>query len=108
MGGLVYSTNPQATERDRAVESVSETLEPAQQDLRVLIDRKIKGGKAATIIYQFVGQTEDLEALAKRLKQGLSVGGSIKDGEIILQGDCRDRACALLASWGYRFKKAGG
>jgi len=107
-GGLVYSTHPDATSRHEEEQDERETPPPAKQDLRVLIDRKLKGGKAATIVYQFVGRDEDLEALARQLKQSCSVGGSVKNREIILQGDCRDRVCALLEKWGYRYKKAGG
>ena len=107
-GGLLYSTNPDAFNSEYSVDEQVKTLPPDRQDLRVLIERKLKGGKVATIIYQFVGCSEDLETLARRLKQSLSVGGSAKDGEIVLQGDCRDRVCTLLAQWGYRFKKVGG
>ena len=81
---------------------------PIPQDLRVLRDAKGRGGKTVTLIRGFVGTAADLEALGKLLKNRCGIGGSVKDGEIILQGDVRDKACDILTKEGYRFKRAGG
>ena len=104
--GVVYSTNP---EYQYQYESSKEpaTLPPQQQDLRVFIEKKHRGGKTATIIKGFVGKQEDMEELAKLLKTRCGVGGSAKDGEIIIQGDCRDKVFEILLSKGYKAKKAG-
>ncbi len=104
--GMVYST---ATDYQfvTADESV-ETLPPAQQDLRVWLDKKHRAGKVATIVRGFVGADDDLKELAKLLKSKCGVGGSAKDGEIIIQGDHRDRVVEILAKSGYKSKKAGG
>lgn len=104
-GGLVYSTgdlppNPQPGE-------TVATLPPRQQDLRITLDKKLKGGKVATVVYNFVGKDEDLEALGKTLKAHCGVGGSVKNGEIILQGNCLDKVQAKLRTMEYRFKLAG-
>lgn len=104
--GMVYSTNPDfqyTTDEEDAVE----TLEPGKQDLRVWLDRKQRGGKVVTLIKGFVGSEEDLQALAKMLKTKCGVGGAAKEGEILIQGDHRDRVVELLTKSGYRCKKAG-
>lgn len=103
---MVYSTNPDF-EQDFDEESV-ETPEPGQQDLRVHIDRKQRGGKVATLITGFVGADEDLQELGKMLKSKCGVGGSAKNGEIIIQGEHREKIMKLLAENGYKAKKAGG
>lgn len=105
--GIVYSTNPQFQYQ---YESTNEpaTLSPQQQDLRVFIEKKHRGGKTATIIKGFIGKQDDMEELAKLLKMRCGVGGSVKDGEIIIQGDCRDKVFDILISRGYKAKKAGG
>ncbi len=105
--GMVYSTNPDF-EYQTAEEPEPETLAPAAQDLRVWLDRKQRAGKVATLVRGFVGRTEDLEELARMLKNRCGVGGSAKEGEIIIQGDHRDRVVELLIRAGYRCKKAGG
>ncbi len=77
--------------------------------LRVRVDRKYRRGKAATLVSGFTGSEEALQALGKSLKVSCGVGGSVKDGEIIVQGDQRDRVVDLLLNMGYRnTKKAGG
>lgn len=105
--GVVYSTDPNF-QYQYEEEPEAETLEPSYQDLRVLRDAKGRGGKTVTLIRGFVGTAADLEALGKLLKNRCGIGGSVKDGEIILQGDVRDKACDILTKEGYRFKRAGG
>ena len=96
---IVYSTNPDFNlERD---EPQVETLAPERQKLRVSIERKGRGGKTATIVKGFVGSDDDLQALAKQLKTKCGTGGSAKDGEIIIQGELREKIVALLQSLGY-------
>ena len=98
--GMVYSTNPDfAYNYDE--EQEEDTLAPEKQVLRVWRDTKGRGGKVATIVRGFVGKSEDLEELGRTLKRGCGVGGSVKDGEIIIQGDHRDRVTALLLQKGY-------
>ena len=104
--GVVFSTNPDykyETNEDRDVE----TLAPQQQNLKIWLDR-LKGGRVATVVRGFVGSGEELAALAKELKRSCGVGGTAKDGEIIIQGDHRDRVADLLTKAGYRCKRAGG
>lgn len=98
--GMVYSTNPDF--EYRSDESPAEAaLPPAKQLLRVMLDRKHRGGKQVTLITGFVGSDDDLAALGKFLKGRLGVGGSSKDGEIIVQGDFRERVVELLQGQGY-------
>ncbi|HIY69810.1 MAG TPA: translation initiation factor [Candidatus Alistipes intestinigallinarum] len=104
--GMVYSTNPDFKyETDEEPEA--ETLPPQQQDLRVWLDRKQRAGKVVTLVKGFVGRDEDLQTLARLLKTKCGVGGAAKDGEIIIQGDHRDRVVEILTRSGYRCKKAG-
>lgn len=105
--GIVYSTNRDYVYDIEGGESV-ETLAPGAQDLRVWLDRKGRGGKQATLVRGFVGADVDLQALARELKGKCGVGGTAKDGEIIIQGDMRDRVTDLLIKAGYKAKKAGG
>ena len=104
--GVVFSTNPDY-QYDTATESEAETLAPEKQNLRIWLDR-LKGGRVATVIRGFVGSADDLAALGKELKTRCGVGGTAKDGEIIIQGDHRDRILELLTKAGYRCKKSGG
>ena len=104
--GMVYSTNADynfETEQD----DEEELLPPAQQKLRVWLDRKQRGGKTVTLVKGFVGPEADLEELARMLKTKCGVGGAAKQGEIIIQGDHRDRVVELLSKAGYGCKKAG-
>ncbi len=105
--GMVYSTNPDF-EYDTAGEQEPETLAPERQNLRIWLDRKHRGGKTVTIVRGFVGREADLAELGRMLKSKCGTGGSAKDGEIIIQGDRRDRVAELLAAAGYVCKKAGG
>lgn len=104
--GMVYSTNPDF-EFSTTEEQEATTLPPAQQNLRVWLDRKQRGGKTVTLVKGFVGTDSDLVELGRMLKSKCGVGGSAKDGEIIIQGDHRDRVVELLSAAGYKCKKAG-
>ena len=98
--GVVYSTNPDFQYDYDQPEAV-ETLPPSHQRLRVRMERSGRGGKTVTIVDKFVGSDADLEALGKTLKTRCGVGGSAKEGQIIIQGDFRDRVVALLQDLGY-------
>jgi|ERR1051326_866408 translation initiation factor 1 len=103
---IVYSTNKNfnyETEPDEEQEKVK----PGQQLLRIWLDR-LGGGKTVTRISDFEGPLQELEALGKILKQKCGVGGSVKDGNILLQGDHRDKVLKILLEAGYKAKKAGG
>ncbi|MBO7585450.1 MAG: translation initiation factor [Bacteroidales bacterium] len=102
--GVVYSTNPDF-KYETSVEEEVQTLPAAQQKLIVTIDRRARAGKQVTLVSGFIGKEEDLAALAKTLKTKCGVGGSAKDGEILIQGDWRDRVVALLKSLGYNAKR---
>jgi len=106
ISGVVYSTN-QNYDYSYDDELEEETLPPNEQDLRIVLDRK-KGGKVVTAIIDFVGTTEDLKDLGKQLKTYCGVGGTVKEGEILIQGDFRDKILALLIEKGYKAKKKGG
>lgn len=104
--GMVYSTDPDFI-FDRDTTPAPQTPPPARQELRVWLDRRQRAGKAVTVVRGFVGSEEDLEALGRMLKTRCGVGGAVKEGEILIQGDHRDRVVDLLLKAGYRCKKAG-
>ncbi len=104
--GVVFSTDPDYR-YDTAQQQQEQTLPPSQQNLRVWLDR-LKGGRTATVVRGFVGSQQALAELGKELKTRCGVGGTAKDGEIIVQGDHRDRIVELLTRAGYRCKRAGG
>ena len=98
--GFVYSTDPNFSFEPE--ESNLETLPLAQQKLKVRLDTKHRAGKAVTLVEGFVGKEEDLEDLGKKLKSFCGTGGSVKDGEIIVQGDQRDKVVQWLVKNGYK------
>jgi len=102
--GVVYSTSSDFDYKyDHQNET--ETLAPAKQTLRVQMDNKGRAGKQVTLITGFVGTSADLESLTKLLKTRCGVGGSSKDGEILMQGDVRDKVVAVLTKEGYKSRK---
>lgn len=104
--GIVYSTDDSFDYvEDETVEQ--DTLPPAKQKLRVQLDKKARKGKMVTLVTGFVGSDEDLDSLGRVLKQKCAVGGSAKDGEIIIQGDFRNRIQEVLQQQGYNVKIIG-
>lgn len=103
--GVVYSTNPDYLYEYEDEMLEAETLPPSQQKLVVAIDRRQRGGKQATLVKGFVGTDEDLQKLSKVLKNKCGVGGTAKDGEILIQGDFRDKIVLLLQEQGYQAKR---
>tara|TARA_R110002072_G_scaffold47652_1_gene130887 strand:+ start:1028 stop:1354 length:327 start_codon:yes stop_codon:yes gene_type:complete len=102
---IVFSTNPNfKTEEEEEID----TLPPQQQELKVYQDKKNRGGKTATVVRGFIGNDADLNDLGKTLKNACGVGGSVKDGEIIIQGEKRDKVMEVLSKKGYKVKRVGG
>jgi translation initiation factor 1 len=99
-GGLVYSTDPNFKIDSGAVDE-QETLPPAQQRLQVRLETKHRAGKAVTLVLGFAGKEADMEDLGKKLKTACGTGGSVKDGEIIVQGDNREKVVQWLKKNGY-------
>jgi translation initiation factor 1 len=104
-GNIVFSTNPNFKIESEEEEAV--TLPANQQKLYIVLDR-LKGGKVATVVEGFVGTEADLEAMGKELKSKCGVGGTVKDGVVIIQGEQRDKVVAMLQAKGYQVKKKGG
>lgn len=107
LGGIMYSTDP-SFNYEQEQDAPDEVIANNQQDLRVTLDRKNRGGKAVTLITGYRGSDSDLETLAKMLKTKCGVGGGAKDGEIIIQGDFRDKVMVILQKEGFKVKKSGG
>jgi len=99
--GFVYSTDPSFRFESEGGEA-QETLAPEQQKLRILLDTRQRAGKAVTLVTGFVGRDEDLEVLGKKAKQFCGTGGSVKDSQIIIQGDQREKLRNFLVKLRYR------
>jgi translation initiation factor 1 len=105
--GIVYSTDPDFDLGSETVEE-GETLPPKQQVLKIELDRKLKGGKKVTRVFNFVGTEADLKTLGKLLQQKCGCGGGVKDSSILLQGDFREKIKSELTAMGYKWKQVGG
>jgi len=105
--GVVYSTSKDF-EFEHEGSAEIDTLPANQQQLYISLDKKNRHGKAVTLVSGFRGREDDLKDLGKNLKSKCGVGGSVKDGEILLQGDHRDKLMKILADEGYKVKRSGG
>ncbi|MCC5938228.1 MAG: translation initiation factor [Lunatimonas sp.] len=105
--GVVYSTS-EDFDFDDNKDGDGVTLPPQQQRLHIQLDKKARGGKQVTLVTGFEGIEEDLKALGKAIKIKCGVGGNVKDGEILIQGDFRDKILDFLTAEGYKVKKVGG
>ena len=103
---MVYSTNPDFNDWDDEEKSV-ETPEPKDQKLYISTDKKQRKGKKVTLVEGFVGSEDDLKELGKVLKSKCGVGGSVKDGEILIQGDFKSKVYDMLVNMGYKCKLKG-
>jgi translation initiation factor 1 len=104
--GVVYSTDSSFEYSLQSNEEAT-TLPPRQQNLKVGLDKNMRAGKQVTLVTGFTGSAADLEQLGKLLKSKCGVGGSVKDGEVIIQGDHRDKIVQLLVKEGYKAKRIG-
>ncbi len=103
--GVVFSTNPDYNYQSEEDNIIEETLPNNKQKLYVTIDRRNRGGKQVTLVKGFKGNEEDIEKLGKQLKTKCGAGGSVKDGEIIIQGDFRDKLISILQKMDYQAKR---
>lgn len=108
LGGFVYSTDNDFDENQISGQESESTPDPEEQQLEAHFSSKGRGGKTVTIIKGFEGTDDDLILLGKKLKKKCGVGGSVKDGEIIIQGDDREKIMQLLRKDGYNVKRVGG
>jgi translation initiation factor 1 len=104
LSGLVYSTDPNFKIEKEKTDDV-ETLSPAQQNLKIKLDAKQRAGKVVTLLQGFAGKASDMAELGKKLKSFCGTGGSVKDNEIIIQGDNRDKVLSYLQKHGYNKTK---
>jgi translation initiation factor 1 len=105
--GVVFSTNPEFEFQQTGGEEQS-TLPPHQQQLKIFLDKTGRAGKQVSVVSGFIGSSQDLETLGKMLKSKCGVGGSVKDNEVLIQGDVREKILQILLKEGYKAKKAGG
>jgi len=105
LGGFVFTTNEDFEPEKEAAVS---TLPPSEQKLEAHFSSKGRGGKTVTVVKGFKGKEEDLNTLGKKLKKKCGVGGSVKDGDIIIQGDVREKVMQFLKEDGYNVKRVGG
>jgi translation initiation factor 1 len=105
--GIIFSTNPDFVFQSAEPEH-EETLRPAQQNLRIWLEKNHRGGKEVTVIKNFIGSEDAMLALCKAIKTRCGTGGSVKDGNILIQGDQRNKISDYLTKEGYKFKLAGG
>ncbi len=107
--GLVYSTNKEFLNEHFAglahLASSENKVEPTKQNLIVRLETKYRAGKAVTVVLNFKGTENEMEDLSKFLKTKCGTGGSVKDGEILIQGDFRDKVCKLLEEKNYKAKR---
>jgi translation initiation factor 1 len=104
--GIVYSTESDFSYAYNDPNE-AETLPPQQQNLRVSLDKSGRAGKQVTLVSGFIGSSKDLDVLGKMIKSKCGVGGSVKDGEVLIQGDLRDKVLDVLLSQGYKAKRSG-
>ena len=104
LSGLVYSTDPNF-KIEEEIEEEQQTLLPTEQKIKIRLDKKHRGGKMVTLIENFIGTNADKEDIGKKLKTSCGTGGSVKDGEILVQGDNRDKVLQWLLKNGFKQSK---